>query len=253
MCACLSLPESHSSTVTCSISNVVIVIDSGAKCTGSGQHIFSVRTESSVSLFDYRTFSIAKQVNTGMQMRGLAVGRSCFVAWSGKVARLYRVDVQLQRYDALEAVHTTGSAMAIADASHIIDETWFVAEGSVVKILNFGGTVRGTITFSEGEGVPTYLDLNGQYLAIVTNKGFIKVVDVHAPTKPKMLGSAGQFFATKAATTSAGAGSGKRGAAAAAVVEDGANASNGAPSADNTRIRTIRVNSSGTMVALLTG
>jgi hypothetical protein len=197
-----------------------------------------------------------------MQMRGLAVGRSCFVAWSGKVARVYRIDMQLQRYDALEAVQTTGTAMAIADASHIIDETWFVADGSVVKILNFGGTVRGTITFSEAEGVPTYLDLNGKYLAIVTNKGVIKIVDVHAPTKPKPLGSAGQFFTTKAAPAAATVGAGgRRGAGnninavtASAADEDGAKtAVNAAPSVENTRIRKIRVNSTGTMVALLTG
>lgn len=37
----------------------------------------------------------------------------------------------------------SGMAMAIADASHVIDEVWFVAEGSVVKILNFAGTVKG--------------------------------------------------------------------------------------------------------------
>jgi len=37
----------------------------------------------------------------------------------------------------------SGVAMAIADASHVIDEVWFVAEGSVVKILNFAGTVKG--------------------------------------------------------------------------------------------------------------
>lgn len=196
-----------------------------------------------------------------MQMRGLAVGRSCFVAWSGKVARVYRVDTQLQRYEALEAVQTAGSAMAIADASHVIDETWFVAEGSVVKILNFGGTVRGTITFSEGEGVPQYLDLNTKYLAVVTNKGVIKIVDVHAPTKPKPLGSAGQFFSTKQPVPPAATAVGKRGASTAAAstaaalaeAEGAATLSSSAPSAENTRIRQIRVNSSGTMVAILTG
>lgn len=41
-----------------------------------------------------------------MQMRGLAVGHSCFVCYSGKVAKVYRVDMQLQRFDALEPVHT---------------------------------------------------------------------------------------------------------------------------------------------------
>jgi hypothetical protein len=194
-----------------------------------------------------------------MQMRGLAVGNSCFVAWSGKVARVYRVDLQLQRYDALEAVQTTGTAMAIADASHIIDETWFVADGSVVKVLNFGGTVRGTISFSEGEGLPTHLDLNGKFLAVVSNKGIIKIVDVHAPTKPKQLGSAGQFFTAKPTSTVA---AGKRGAsssaATAAAAEEAAAAllaadGKAVPTVENTRIRKIRVNSAGTMVAILTG
>lgn len=41
-----------------------------------------------------------------MQMRGLAVGHSCFVCYSGKAAKVYRVDMQLQRFDALEPVHT---------------------------------------------------------------------------------------------------------------------------------------------------
>ena len=193
-----------------------------------------------------------------MQMRGLAVGRSCFVAWSGKVARVYRVDMQLQRYDALEAVQTTGTAMAIADSTHIIDEVWFVAEQSVVKILNFSGTVRGTISFSEGEGIPLYLDLNGKFLAIVTNKGVIKIVDVHAPTKPKPLGSAGQFFNAKTTTSAApSVGSekaGKESKKEAAVGEElPAAVGYVAPSAENTRIRRIRVNSTGTMVAMLTG
>jgi hypothetical protein len=190
-------------------------------------------------------------VNAGMQLRGLAVGRSCFVAWSGKVARVFRVDLQLQRFDALEPVHTTGTAMAIADASHIIDEVWFVAEQSVVKILNFSGTVRGTIAFSEAEGTPQFIDLNGKFLAIVTSKGVIKIIDVHAPTKPKQLGSAGQFFSAKTTTnTIGGAGvSGKAGVSESVAQPVGSSA----PSADNTRIRRIRVNSSGTMVAMLTG
>jgi len=199
-------------------------------------------------------------VNTGMQMRGLAVGHSCFVCYSGKVAKVYRVDMQLQRFDALEPVHTSGMAMAIADASHVIDEVWFVAEGSVVKILNFAGTVKGTITFSEAEGVPMYLDLNGKFLAIVTNKGVIKIIDVHAPTKPKQLGSAGQFFSTKSTATTVGGvttgGKGGESKSSEPVTSTPAGSASASayvmPSADNTRIRSIKVNSSGTMVALLT-
>ena len=205
-----------------------------------------------------------------MQMRGLAVGRSCFVAWSGKAAKVYRVDMQLQRFEQLDAVQTAGTAMAIADASHVIDEVWFVAEQSVVKILNFSGTVRGTITFSEGEGTPQYLDINGKYLAIVTNKGVIKIIDVHAPTKPKQLGSAGQFFTTTSSSTSNSSGSAAAGGAgkslkikdskgSATAMDELASAmgylapAGSGSNADNTKIRRIRVNSSGTMVAILTG
>lgn len=48
-----------------------------------------------------------------MQMRGLAVGHSCFVCYSGKVAKVYRVDMQLQRFDALEPVHTRYGEMDV--------------------------------------------------------------------------------------------------------------------------------------------
>eukprot|EP00605_Chrysophyceae_sp_TOSAG23-4_P001489 GSChrysophyteH1.ASY1.ANO1.1626.1 assembled CDS len=98
--------------------------------------------------------------HTGMIVRGLAVGASCFVVWNGK--------------------------------------SIFVAEGGVVKIANFRGTQKGTITFSEGEGQPEVLDLNGQYLGVLTSKGVVKFFDVHTPTKPKALGSAGNFEANKA-------------------------------------------------------
>jgi len=62
----------------------------------------------------------------------------------------------------------------------------------VVKINNFRGTQKGPlVSFSEAEGTPEFLDINGKYLAIVSNKGCIKVIDVHTPTKPKQQGSAG--------------------------------------------------------------
>lgn len=66
-----------------------------------------------------------------------------------------------------------------------------MADANVVKINNFRGTQKGLVTFSEAEGVPEFLDLNGKYLAIVSSKGCIKVIDVHTPTKPKQQGSAG--------------------------------------------------------------
>lgn len=174
-------------------------------------------------------------VNTGMQIRGLTIGRSCFVVWSGKTARIYRVDMQVQRIEALNSTNTSCSVMAIADATHINDEVWFTAEQHAVKISNFSGTIRSTVSFSEAEGTPQFVDVNGGYLAIATSAGVLKIVDVRSPSKPKSQGSVGQFFGAKPVDFSS-----KTREETPAI------------SADCTRIRLISVNSSGTMVAILT-
>ena len=85
-------------------------------------------------------------------MRGLAIGRSCFVAWSGKLARVHRVDTQVHRVEALNQIPTNCTAMAIADATHINSEVWLTAEQHCVKIMNFTGGIITTISFSETEG-----------------------------------------------------------------------------------------------------
>ena len=68
-----------------------------------------------------------------------------------------------------------------------------------MKICNYSGVTKGSITFSEAEGTPELCDVNDKYLVIITNKGLMKVMDVHIPTKPKYLGSLCKFthdFAT---------------------------------------------------------
>lgn len=132
--------------------------------------------------------------DTGMVVRGLAVARSCFVVWSGKCARVYRVDSQMHNVEALEPFTTPGGAMAIADVNQILDEALFVAEKDMVRIVNFQGTQRGSISFTETEGNPEKVDINGQFLAVVTNFGVVKMLDVNTPTRPKLLGSAGRFL-----------------------------------------------------------
>ena len=48
------------------------------------------------------------------------------------------------------------------------------------------------MTFSEGEGSPTHLDVNGQFLAVATDTGLIKLFKVTC-REPKQLGSPGHF------------------------------------------------------------
>ena len=132
---------------------------------------------------------------TDMLIQGLSVGASCFVVWNGKTARVYRVDVQLSCVEPMEPFPCATRAMAIADASHITDEALFSAEGGLIRILNFSGVQKGSISFTDAEGAPEHLDINTCYLAVVTMRGIIQIHDIKKPTRPQPIGSAGKFTA----------------------------------------------------------
>jgi intraflagellar transport protein 140 len=116
--------------------------------------------------------------NTNMLIQGLSVGASCFVVWNGKTARVYRVDNQLSQVEPLEPFLCSAKAMAIADASYITDEALFATEQGMVKVLNYSGVQKGSITFTDAEGAPEYLDINAGYLSVVTIKGVIQVYNL---------------------------------------------------------------------------
>ena len=210
--------------------------------------------------------------HTGMLIRGLSVASSCFVVWNGKNARTYHVDMQLLNCTANEAFDCTGMAMCIADTAHIVEDSVFICEGSSVKITNFRGTSKGSISFSDGDGVPEAMDLNGQFLGILSSKGTCKFFDVHAPTKPKPLGSAGHFEAlpegavanaTGSATSSTSNSSSAVGSPNSKDKSKGNNSSSsssasasgtsnaGSTTQNTSSIRRIRINADGTRMAIL--
>ncbi len=166
----------------------------------------------------------------GFLIKGLSVSRSCFVAWSNKYARVYRIDNQLQKIEPLEQFAINSNLAVIADNYHISEESLFIAEQSSIKICNLSGVQKGSITFSEVEGSPESIDINGKYLAVITNKGCIKILDVSTPTKSKQVGTVGNFdFST-----------------------ENSSQNNGKTDSNRTlRVRCIKVNSNGTKVAIL--
>ena len=134
--------------------------------------------------------------STDMVVRGLSVSSSAFVVWSGKQARVFTVDPHMLRCEPLSAFSCTAQSIVIGDSLNLVEDTLFICDGTQVKITNFSGTQKGNINFSDSEGIPELLDLNGQYLGVATSKMTLKVFDVHAPTKPKVLGSGGKFDPT---------------------------------------------------------
>jgi intraflagellar transport protein 140 len=221
--------------------------------------VVAQRSVNDVLVYHNGPDSDPKSVNTTVQIRGIAVSRTCFLVWSGKLARVFRMESSSNssssRLEALDSIKSSGIAFAIADSSTVIEEAIFVAEGgNCVKIMNFTGTQKGSILFSETEGTPLWIDLNGKYLAIVTSKGFVKVLDVNTPAKPKQLGGAGQFSINndekrvKEEESSVSSST----LPPSPVVSSQSRADSIVPQRHHqSRVRAIRVNSTGTMIAIL--
>jgi intraflagellar transport protein 140 len=131
--------------------------------------------------------------NTRLLVRGIAVADSSFIVWDGKAARSCTINPQSHRSTLNEPFPTTSRAMAIADSKHLTDDALFIAENGVVKVTNYSGVQKATITFSDSEGKPEFIHLNGKYLYVMTSNLVIKIYDVQKPTSPKALGSVMKF------------------------------------------------------------
>ena len=62
-----------------------------------------------------------------------------------------------------------------ATAMAIRGDTLYRAVETKVEICNLQGVIRQTVSFTEAEGRPVLLDINGNYMAVTTDTGLIKV------------------------------------------------------------------------------
>ena len=128
-------------------------------------------------------------VTTDISIRGLAASSERIVAWNGHEARVYEWPTESIGDPKLVSKFPT-SAKALA-LYH--NDTLFRASGSYVELCNLHGNVKSKISFSEQEGHPHHLDLNGNYLAVATDKGLVKIFQVDR-REPKQFGSPGYFL-----------------------------------------------------------
>ena len=95
--------------------------------------------------------------------------------------------------DGDDGVKRIGTFPSRSPSCALQEQCIFTAVGDNVEKRNLsGGSVMTTLSFTEAEGRPMHLDANGKFLAVVTNKGIIKMFDV-SRREPKQLFSAGKF------------------------------------------------------------
>jgi len=160
------------------------------------------------------------------------------VVWNGQEARVYEWSDEMGDSKPQQTAKFPTKARAIA----LRDETIFRASNNLVELCNLQGIVRQKITFSEGEGSPTHLDVNGDYLAVATDTGLIKIFQV-TRREPKQLGSPGHFHLWAQAQNLLPSNKTPGGLVKTRHLPDGASSGHA--------IRSIRCNADGTRVSIL--
>lgn len=57
-------------------------------------------------------------------------------------------------------------------------ENIFVCQGNKVEVCSHKGTTKQSLSFSEGEGEPFLLDVNGDYMAVATRQNVVRLFDL---------------------------------------------------------------------------
>lgn len=128
---------------------------------------------------------VRASVNCGINIKGLVVDSNHLVVWNGKEAQVYGFDETSQ---ATQKADFGCVARSIA----LRKDTLFMAQENRLLITNLQGVHRNSVHFTETEGLPQVVNLNGNFLAVTTDTGIIKLFDV-SRKEPKPLGSSGQF------------------------------------------------------------
>jgi intraflagellar transport protein 140 len=127
-------------------------------------------------------------LDTDMNIKGLVVDDKHCVVWNGKYCQVYSSFGDGGGSKCRQVSDFSSSARSIGMRS----DTLFMAIDNRLLITNLQGVQRMSVSFTESEGVPLLVDINGCYLAVTTDRGVIKLYDV-SRKEPKALGSSGLF------------------------------------------------------------
>ncbi len=127
-------------------------------------------------------------VNADVKIKGMAIDDTHLVVYNGKDCQVY--EGFGESGDGLQ--HVTSSFVSSAKSVCIRKDTLFLAQDNRMLVTNLQGVHRAVVNFTEAEGQPALLSLNGNYLAVATDANFLKLFDV-SRKEPKPLGSSGRF------------------------------------------------------------
>jgi intraflagellar transport protein 140 len=129
-----------------------------------------------------------RTLDCGVRVKGLAMDSTHVVVWNGKKAEVFQHSSStMQRVSTFPTVSTNMC---------ICGESLYRTGAAQIEVCNLSGNVKDQIAFTEQEGEPVLLDLNGKFLVVGTANGRLKIFDVSRRV-PTPIGTGGKFEETE--------------------------------------------------------
>jgi intraflagellar transport protein 140 len=119
---------------------------------------------------------------------GLDINDTNMVVWNRKMAEVY--EFKGDSINIAASFPTTAQSMCLHQG-----QTLFQAVGSKLNVCNLQGVSTKSVPFTEQEGNPKLLDVNGKFLVVATTRGLIKLFDI-SRREPRQI-TGGKRFARK--------------------------------------------------------
>ena len=125
----------------------------------------------------------ASMVNLGMQVRGLDISDSYLLVWGRRKVEVYDIT-------GVSPTAVAAFPCQCRDAA-LSRDTVFVCRQGHLEALNFGGQVRYAVPLASAEGPPCAVDVSGDSMAVITERGFLRTFRVGG-REPRAVGSGGR-------------------------------------------------------------
>jgi len=118
-------------------------------------------------------------IDTTMRISGCALSGNHVLLWSGSQLQVFKFDDSGTQRGEPELVSTVDSR---ARTAAIHRDSLYLCVGDRIEVTNFKGAVKSTMAMMDSEGEPTFVHVashaKGAYLAVGTDKGFVKAWDI---------------------------------------------------------------------------
>jgi intraflagellar transport protein 140 len=140
---------------------------------------------SDISIEKYRDGTVTQaSLKPDIRIKGVSHDGSGLVVWGGSKAEVYELkDGEPKRISQFKC---SSSSMVLRG------DFLYRTNGNHVEICNVQGVVKNSISFTEAEGKPYLLSLQGKFLAVATDQRLLRVFDL-SRRDPKAIGSMGNF------------------------------------------------------------